>query len=342
MRRLGLALAMALTIGGCGGGGEGPPVRVVVPRGATLRVAADSLAAKGVIDSKRFFLLYARVSGGERRIRAGTYLLRRNSSWGDVLDALAGGKGLVPAMTLVEGWTLRQVVPQLARVLEAPVDSVEAAVRDTALLRRLDIPSGTLEGYLFPDTYAFAPGTSPRVAVGEMVARFEQVWKPEWTARLDTIAMSRHDVLTLASIVEREARKSEERPVIASVYTNRLRDGMMLQADPTVQYAHGGHKPRLYYKDLEIESPYNTYRNKGLPPGPIGAPGRPSIVAALYPAQTPYKFFVAFPDGHHEFTRTYAEHEQVVRRARRSWDSLAATRAAEAAAKARTTTAPAR
>lgn len=332
MRRLAL-IALAAFLTACGGEGSGAPVRVVIPRGASLRVAADSLASKGVIRAPRLFLLYARLTDRDRRIKAGTYLLRRNTSWGRALDALAEGKGLLPGMTLVEGWTLRQVVPQLARVLEVPVESVEVAVRDTALLHRLDVPSGTLEGYLFPDTYTFAPGMSARTAVREMVTRFEQVWQPQWTSRLDTIAMSRHDVLTLASIVEREARLREERPVIASVYSNRLRDGMMLQADPTVQYAHGGHKPRLYYKDLAIESPYNTYRNKGLPPGPIGAPGRPSIVAALYPAQTPFKFFVAFPDGHHEFTRDYESHARVVRRARRAWDSLAVARGASAAAR---------
>jgi UPF0755 protein len=310
------------------GGDPGPAVRVVVPGGASLRVAADSLAAKGVIRSPRFFLLYARFRGGDRSIKPGTYSLRRGSKWSDVLDALAGGKGLVPTMTLVEGWTLRQIVPQLARVLETPVDSVQAAVRDTALLRRLDIPSGSLEGYLYPDTYTFTPGTTARTAVRTMVARFEEIWRPEWTARLDTIAMSRHDVLTLASIVEREARLREERPVIASVYLNRLKIGMRLQADPTVQYAHGGHKPRLYYKDLEIDSPYNTYRNAGLPPGPIGAPGRPSIIASLYPAQTPFTFFVAFPDGHHEFTRDFGSHERTVARARRQWDSVAVARQA--------------
>jgi UPF0755 protein len=238
---IGTLLALAIACGG----DPGPAVRVFVPRGASLRVAADSLAAKGVIRTPRFFLLYARFRGGERSIKPGTYSLRRGSKWADVLDALAGGKGLVPTMTLVEGWTLRQIEPQLARVLEIPVDSVQAAVRDTALLRRLDIPSGSLEGYLYPDTYTFTPGTTARAAVRTMVARFEDVWRPEWTARLDTIAMSRHDVLTLASIVEREARLREERPVIASVYLKRLKIGMRLQADPTVQFAHGGHKPRL-------------------------------------------------------------------------------------------------
>ena len=167
----------------------------------------------------------------------------------------------------------------------------------------------TLEGYLFPDTYIFPEGTTARAAVDAMVRRFEQVWKPEWTARLDTIHMSRNDVMSLAAIVEKEARRPEERPVIAAVYLNRLRSGMLLQADPTVQYALGRHVTRVYYKDLETDSLYNTYLHKGLPPGPIASPGKASIEAALYPANVPYEYFVAFPDGHHEFRRDLAEHE---------------------------------
>jgi UPF0755 protein len=156
-----------------------------------------------------------------------------------------------------------------------------------------------------------------------MVARFEQAWKPEWDARLQEMALDRHAVVTLASIVEREARKPEERPVIAAVYYNRLRKGMRLEADPTVEYALRRRGMRMFYRDLEVESPYNTYRVKGLPPGPIGSPGAPSIAAAASPAAVPYLFFVAHPDGHHEFRTTFAEHTQAVREARRLRDQAA-------------------
>jgi UPF0755 protein len=138
--------------------------------------------------------------------------------------------------------------------------------------------------------------------------------------------MSRHDVMALASIVEKEARLPEERPVIAAVYLNRLKAGMLLQADPTVQYALGKHVARVLYKDLEVESPYNTYKHTGLPPGPIASPGKPSILAALNPANVPYTYFVAHPDGHHEFTTSFAAHSIAVRGARREWDSVAALR----------------
>ena len=306
------------------GAPHGKPVRVIVPPRATLAVAAESLHRAGIVGSPRMFRLYAKVRGADRTIKAGTYLLQRGSSWNYVLDALRDGRGMVRTVTIPEGFALTQIVPLLTTRLGLPVDSVTAAVRDTALLHRLDVPTPTLEGYLFPDTYSFPPGTSAREAVSTMVRRFEQAWKPEWTARLDTIAMSRHDVMTLASIVEKEAKLPEERPVIAAVYLNRLRDGMLLQADPTVQYALGVHQNRVLYKHLETESAYNTYRNKGLPPGPIASPGAPSIEAALYPANVPFKYFVALPDGHHEFRNDFAQHEKAVAAARRAWNAYEA------------------
>jgi UPF0755 protein len=205
----------------------------------------------------------------------------------------------------------------VAQALSVPVDSVNAAVTDTLLLNRLAIPARTLEGYLFPDTYAFPDGTRARDAILEMVKRFEREWKPEWNAQLAKGSLTRHQAVTLASIVEREAKVAAERPVIAAVYINRLRAKMLLQADPTVQYARGKHSARLLNKDLEIDSPYNTYKYPGLPPGPIASPGGPSLVAALYPADVPFLYFVAAPDGHHEFRKTLAEHELAKRMVRR-------------------------
>jgi UPF0755 protein len=324
-------LGIALLIGAiglaaaCRGSGSGE-ARVIVPRGASLRVAADSLAKAGVVQNAMLFRVYASLRHRDRSIRAGTYLFKRGTSWGDVLADLEGGKGLGRSITIPEGWALSQIVPQLARVLGAPLDSVQAAVRDTALLHALDIPTPTLEGYLFPDTYIFPEGTTPRQAVSVMVARFQKVWQPEWNRQLQAQAMSRNDVMALAAIVEKEARRPEERPVIAAVYLNRLKTGMRLQADPTVQYALGQHVARVLYKHLEIDSPYNTYKYAGLPPGPIASPGKPAIVAALYPANVPYRFFVAYPDGHHEFTTSFAQHSVAVKSARREWDAVAAMR----------------
>jgi UPF0755 protein len=337
----GLVVAAALALTACGWS-PGPAVRVVVPQGASFRAAADSLARAGVIGTPALFRLYAKVRGSDRNIKAGTYLLRRGSSWGSVLTALREGKGLVHTVTIPEGFTLSQIVPLVARVLQVPADSVIAAARDTGHLNRLGVPTPTLEGYLFPDTYTFLPGASARVAVNAMVRRFEHVWRPEWTARLDTLTMSRHEVVTLASIVEREAKRPEERSVIAGVYRNRLRQGMRLEADPTVQYARGIHTNRVLFRDLDVDSPYNTYKHAGLPPGPIASPGAASLRATLYPAEVPYKFFVAYPDGRHEFTVDFAQHTAARRRALRAWDAWEARRDSAAAAAARGPAAAAR
>ncbi len=249
--------------------------------------------------------------------------MARRMAWAAVVRALTDGTGLIRTVTIPEGYSIADIAPLLARALGADQDSVIAATRDSALRERLDVPTPTLEGYLFPDTYAFADGTTPRAAVQVMVKRFEQVWEPAWDERLERLALSRHDIMALASIVEKEAKLPAERPVIAAVYLNRLRSGMRLQADPTVQYALGRHSARLYYKDLRVDSPYNTYEHSGLPPGPIASPGRASIVAALNPAAVPYRYFVAHTDGHHEFHVDYRSHERAVAAVRKERDAAA-------------------
>jgi UPF0755 protein len=319
-RRL-AGVASIVALAACAGSPHGPIVRVTIPPGASFRVAADSLHHAGLIGTPRLFRLYAQVTGRDRDIKAGTYGLQRDMGWSSLVQALHEGQGLERRVTIPEGWSLHEIVPELTTALGAPVESVEAAVRDTALLHELDVPTPTLEGYLFPDTYVFAYGTSPRAAVLEMVHRFEQVWDPRWDDRLQQLAMSRNDIVTLASIIEKEARLPEERPVIAAVYHNRLKAQMPLQADPTVQYALGEHHDRVTYHDLEVASPYNTYRNRGLPPGPIASPGRASLEAALYPASVPYLYFVADTDGHHEFRTTFKEHKAAKAEIRREHGS---------------------
>lgn len=315
-RSLVTAFAAVALFGACGGAPHGVPVRVIIPKGSTFKEATDSLERAKLVSWPRIFRLYGRFTGGDRNIKPGTYLLKHDTPWPDIVSALNGGKGLVNSITVPEGFSLRQIVPLMSRKLSVPADSVAAAVRDTALLSRLDLPNETLEGYLFPDTYAFPEGTTARQAVREMVQRFEREWKPAWDARLPELKINRNDLVTMASIVEKEAIRPEERPVIAAVYYNRLRKGMLLQADPTVQYALPQHVGRVLYRDLKVESPYNTYVHTGLPPGPIASPGAPSLAAAANPASVPYLFFVAAPDGHHEFRMTFAEHTAAIRKIR--------------------------
>ena len=290
--------------------------RVIIPRGASFANAADSLSKANLVGWKKVFRLYARVTGGDRNIKPGTYLIKHGTPWKDIISALNGGHGLVNTITIPEGYSIAQITPLLARTLRVPADSVTAAVRDTSMLARLDVPVPTLEGYLFPDTYAFPVGTTARQAVREMVYEFERRWKPEWDSSAADLKINRNDLVTMASIVEREARLPEERPVIAAVYYNRLQKGMLLQADPTVQYALGHHVERVLYKDLTTESPYNTYTHKGLPPGPIASPGVASLAAAANPASVPYLYFVAGRDGHHEFRTTLQEHTSAIRQVR--------------------------
>jgi len=297
----------------CGGTGN---ARVTVPAGATMRHAADSLEAAGVIGSAKAFSFYAKVTGRDRSIKPGLYLLDRGASWNEVIDALVAGRGIVFTLTIPEGWDLKAIVPAISRVMKVSAPSLDSATRDTTLIRRLGVPTPTLEGYLFPETYLLPEGSDALPIVRRLVAEFERRWKPEWNAQLERLGMTRHQVVTLASIIEKEARLASERPTISAVYHNRLKRGMLLQADPTVLYALGRHAARVLYRDLEVKSPYNTYRNVGLPPGPIASPGSASIEAALFPADVPFLYFVAHPDGHHEFRVTVREHNEAVRQMR--------------------------
>ncbi len=300
---------LLMALAGCGTP-QHSTVRVIIPRHASFRSATDSLANAGILRFPGIFRVYTRLRSRDRDIQAGTYLLRPGISWNDLINALNGGEGSVGRITIPEGFSVAQIAPVLALTLQVPAESVDVAVRDSMLLGRLGVPGPTLEGYLFPDTYVFPPGTSARQAVNEMVMRFEREWKPEYAGRLAMLGVSRHEAVTMASIVEKEAKLPEERAVIAAVYYNRLQKRMPLQADPTVQYALGHHVDRVLYKDLRIESPYNTYLHIGLPPGPIASPGGASLRAAVNPARVPYLYFVAASDGHHEFRTTLEEHDQ--------------------------------
>lgn len=314
--RVALLAAALATVAAAGCGGPEGSVRVTIPPGATLGVAADSLARAEVIGAPSLFRLYARLTRRDRNLKPGTYLLRRDASWNSVLSSLVEGRGIVFTVTIPEGLQVATMAPILERALNVPRDSLVVAAGDSALRSRLRIPTPTLEGYLFPETYVFPEGTTASDVVRTMVREFDRRWKPEWDVRLVALKMSRHEIMTLASIIEKEARVANERPVISAVYHNRLKRGMLLQADPTVLYALGRHVNRVLYRHLRIDSPYNTYRYAGLPPGPIASPGLASIEAALFPSEVPYLYFVAHPDGHHEFRRTLREHNEAVRQMR--------------------------
>jgi UPF0755 protein len=297
----------------------GEPLRVVVPEGATLGQVVDSLAARGVVRGSALFELYARARGAAPQIKAGHYAIPAPSSWPSVVRRLTRGEVLTEPMTVPEGFTLAQIAPRIARVSGVPEDSVAAVLAREDLAAELGVPEPGPEGYLFPDTYLFASGVAVERVLAAMAARYREVWTPERRARLDDVGLTEHEAVTLASIVQAEARRVEEMPQIAGVYHNRLERGWLLQADPTVLYALGGYRERLLFAAIDsvADNPYNTYAFAGLPPGPIGSPGEAAIDAALNPTGD-YLYFVAWPDGTHVFTRSLAEHNQAVDAARRA------------------------
>ena len=331
--RLAILAAVALCAA-CGDSVDRAPRRVVIPSGVSMRAAADSMASADVVRFPAFFRLYARWIKRDRAIKAGTYMVAPGASWNAIMEDLVRGRGIVHTVTVPEGLPLAQSLPLMARELRLDPAALAAAVRDTGLRRRLDVPTPTVEGYLFPDTYTYPDGTEAADIVADMVRAFEKRWTAERSTAAVALGMSRHDVITLASIVEKEAAREEERAVISAVYHNRLRRHMLLQADPTVQYALGKKPGRVLFRDLRVNSPYNTYRVKGLPPGPIAAPGDASIDATLHPADVPYLYFVARADGRHVFSTTYREHAIAVRKyreARSARQRVAALKKAAAA-----------
>jgi UPF0755 protein len=300
------------------GPATGERVRVVVDEGAGFAAVVRDLEARGLVRRAWTLKLFARVTGEDRRVQRGTYEFAKGTPSVDILRAMVHGDVLAFLVTVPEGFNVWQVAGAFD---SAGVDSsaLFATVTDQGLARELEIPGASLEGYLFPDTYRVPFGSTPRQVAEHMVARARDAWDDDHERRARELGMSRHEVITLASIVEAEARVAEERPTIAAVYHNRLKKGMRLEADPTVAYAMGGFRGRLYYKDLEIDSPYNTYRRVGLPPGPICNPGRASVEAALHPADgVTALYFVARGDGRHVFSTTLRDHNAAVRDARRN------------------------
>ena len=317
----------------CGGGrsvGGPDSIIVTIPRGATLAAAIDSLAARDVIRSPGLFDVYARLRGLGSGLKSGVYGFRPDEPWGEVVDALKRGRGTLVRWSVPEGLMLSEVAAQAQAQLGVPRDSFLTAARDPEVLRRLGLdPRATsAEGYLYPTTYTVRVHIGARELVRLMTDRFIDAWTPDWQARLDSLRLSRQQLVTLASIIQAEVRYAPDREYVAAVYYNRLKRGMRLEADPTVIYAYGRRLKRVYEKNLLIRSPYNTYLHPGLPPGPISQPDTASLRAALYPASVPFLYFVAQPDGKHIFSVTFSEHLAAIRAVHRMRTAARAPRPA--------------
>jgi UPF0755 protein len=289
-------------------------VSFVVLPGETVHEIAINLQTVGLVRSYRAFELLALVRGDSRDVKAGPYRGRSDEWAWEILDRLVEGAVQDTSVTVPEGLWIAEVGERVAPFVDGGADSFTAAASDTVLLQSMGIGEPTAEGYLFPDTYRLLLPTPARSLVRQMVRTFLQVWDRDLEARARERGLSRHAVVTLASIVEAEARAPDEQPRIAAVYLNRLEKGLRLQADPTVHYAMGSRPPRTLYDDLEFPSPYNTYLHEGLPPGPIGNPGRGALRAVLWPLEDCRDlYFVAQGDGTHLFSTDYRGHLRNIR-----------------------------
>lgn len=301
-------------------GAEGaPPVKVTIPAGATAAEIGRLLEDHGIIRSALAFGFYAARQKADQKLKPGIYLLSPGENLSQILEHLVAGRVMEEEFTIPEGFTLKQIARVLAEkglVTEDEFWQAAAKPYNYPFLEGISPGTHYLEGFLFPDTYRVPAGTTAEAIIRLMLDRFQQVYNEIEEERAPGLELDTLEIVTLASIVEKEAKLDRERPLVAGVFLNRLRRGMKLESCATVEYLLETPKPVLTYEDLQLESPYNTYQVMGLPPGPIGSPGRASLLAALNPARTDYLYFAARPDGSHEFSRSLREHLAAVSRYR--------------------------
>src|SRR5262245_34476246 len=290
---------------------------VEIPQGAGSVSIGDRLIAGGVIRDLITYRVALWMSGEGRRLKAGEYRFDRAMTPFEVIDKLARGDVYVIHLTFREGLTIAEMSKLFESHGLGQASAFVDDAKDAALVRELDPHAKDLEGYLFPETYALPRKTDADKLIRMMVTRFEHVFTPELRQEAASRNLSVRQAVTLASIVEKETGRTEERPLVAAVFVNRLKIGMPLQTDPTIIYAlqrAGGYTGNLRRDDLALDSPYNTYRYPGLPPGPIASPGRSSLEAAVHPADAGFLYFVSRNDGSHAFARTLDEHNRNVQK----------------------------
>ena len=285
-----------------------------VGRGEGFGTVTQNLHARGLFEHPDKFKLIARFKGYDKKIRAGEYELSAAMPPRQILQKLVSGKVRLHRITIPEGYTLQQIAAVVQTSGLCSAAKFSAAAANLPLMAAQGISAENLEGYLYPDTYFFPRGVTGLEIVRAMTARFNTVFKPEWETRADALKMSVHAVVTLASIIEKETGAAFERPLISSVFHNRLKRNMRLQTDPTVIYGIPNFNGNLTRKDLTTRTPYNTYVIRGLPPGPIASPGAKALEAALYPAETDYLYFVSKKDSTHQFSTNIKDHNRAVRK----------------------------
>ena len=294
---------------------EHPPSKIVmIPEGAPFQQVAAMLEQQRVIKSRSAFLWLGKSQEAERKIHPGEYEVNAAMPPADILSKLVTGRVVLHAVTIPEGYTISQIAEAFAEQGITDKQEFIRLAHDKSFMKSLGIVAESLEGYLYPDTYRFPRATAAKVVIKTMVEQLQHVLTAEMQLRATELTLTMHQVLTLASVIEKETGSGDERPHIASVFHNRLKKKIPLQSDPTVIYGLQNFDGNLRKKDLSHPSPYNTYRWAGLPPGPIASPGAQSIRAALYPAVTQDLYFVSRNDGTHQFSATLIEHNNAVER----------------------------
>ena len=288
-------------------------IKVTINHGESLSIVSKKLFKKGVITNEVIFQLATKIRGLDTSIPVGTFLLKNVRVNNNIIDQLVNGNPERKKITLLEGWTIKQILGHLSKEMGFNYNNVYSLINNANFITSFGIEAENLEGYLYPDTYYFFEGENEESVIKRLIAEYKYFWTDSNIAKAKSINFTQHQILTLASIIEGEAIFDSERPIISAVYHNRLNKGMKLQADPTVQYIIKDGPRRLLNKDLRIKSPYNTYLYGGLPPGPINSPGFKSLNAALYPQENDYLYFVAKGDGYHTFSKNEKEHERAKR-----------------------------
>ena len=299
--------------------GNGKRVEIVeLGRGRSLRTFSSALESRGIVSSARLFALYARLKGGDARVKAGIYQLNDAMRPGEILDKMLAGDVYQRLFALPPGYSIYQVAEMLDKRGIFSKDSFLQACRDRTLLGQLGVNAPSAEGYLLPGSYNILPGRTARDVVREMVQRQRELLQAGLTLQAKKAGLSTDTLLTLASMVEKEAVLPAEEPLIAAVFQNRLRKGMRLQSDPTALYGVRAFSGKVSREDILRVTPYNTYLIAGLPPGPIGNPGSAAIEAVLNHPAVPYLYFVARGDGSHQFSNDLVAHNAAVRKFLRS------------------------
>lgn len=290
-------------------------VIIKIEPGMTLSQVAALLENRDLIRNSLAFRILAYIQKKQNQILAGEYEISPSMIPVDILKQVTSGKTVLHPITIPEGYRITEITDLLAKNGLVDREEFIRLTQDPELIRTLDLPGDSLEGYLFPETYHFNKFTDALKIVRIMVKTFkEQALLPEYLERAKTLNYSFHEIVTLSSLIEKETGKDEERKIISSVFHNRLKKRMRLQTDPSVIYAIKNFDGNLRKKDLSIDSPYNTYKNFGLPPGPIANPGLQSILAALYPDDTNYLYFVSKQNGSHQFSSNLIDHNQAVKK----------------------------